>query len=80
MFCKDGTSFRTLQRVKLQNISKLLLALALFKRQLTSNLNGTKTVGSVSLRYTILANNFSPLNVGVRATLTFSSRVHTMYI
>ena len=31
------------------------------REHITSTLNGTKTVGYVSLRYTILANNFCPL-------------------
>jgi len=34
-------------------------------KSLTSTLNGTKTVGYVSLH--IIANNFSPLNVGIEA-------------
>jgi len=52
MFSEEGASFHTLQKVKLPNISKLLLAVALSQRQLTSTLNGTQTVGSVPLRYT----------------------------
>ena len=64
MFSEKGCSFNILQRVKLPNISKLLLAVALSTSQLTRALNGTKTVGFCSC-LTIIANYFCPLKLGV---------------